>query len=114
MDFSEHLLQGREKREGKGFFPLDGSSRNEFHGKGETINSLYWLRDPFDPGQSRVDLPFFLNEPKPQCPAEKKGLSPDILDHEDTFAHLHLIQIRLPKTPFADANKILFNILPIH
>ena len=64
-----------------------------------------------NPPELRVYLPFLLNEPKPQRPTEENISPAHILDHKRATFYLHPIQVRLAKTAFADANKILFNIL---
>ena len=97
VDFSEHLFQVREERRLKSLSSLDGSSRDKFHCKSETINSLNSLRDTMNPLQPGVYLPFLMNEPEPQCPTKKKIFSPNILDHDSATFYLHSTQVRLSK-----------------
>src|SRR3990172_12432657 len=82
MDFPEDLLQAGEKRGQYPLPPIDWLCRDKLHGKGEAVDPLHRMRYIFDPSQPGIDLPFFLNQPKPHCPSRKKFLSPDVLDHE--------------------------------
>jgi len=114
VDFSEHLLEMREERRMKSFSSLDGSSWDKFHCKSEAINSLNSLGHTMNPLQAGVYLPFLMNEPEPQCPAQEEISSPNVLDHERATFQFHSIQVRLPPIPFRKAYRILFNFLPIH
>jgi len=105
----------REERRLKSLPSLDGSSRDKFHCKSETINSLNSLWHTMNSLQPRVYLPFLMNEPEPQCPTKKKIFSPNILDHERATFHLHSMQVRLPQgASLRKAYGILFDIFPIH
>lgn len=104
VNLPEHSFQGREKRKRKGLSSQNGSSRNEFHGEGETVNPLDRLGNAFYPGEQGIDLPFFMNEPEPQGPPQKKLLSSDILHHQGSTFYLYLIQVGFPEIPLGKAD----------
>jgi hypothetical protein len=78
------------------------------------VDSFDRLWDPFDPGETGIDLPFFMNQPKSQCPPQKKILSADILHHQGSTFYLYLIQVGFPEIPLGTGDNPIFEIFSLH